>query len=54
MKKLNQYHCYICKYFEYRDPQQVSAFFMDKCPRCQVGNLENVGQIIQNLPDRKK
>ena len=54
MKKLNQYYCNVCRYFEYRDPQQVSAFFMDACPRCQVGKLEKIGEIVKNLPDTKK
>lgn len=54
MKKINEYHCPICNYFEFREAQQVSAFFMDICPRCQVGKLEKVGQIIHNLPDTKK
>ena len=54
MKKLLQYYCNICCYSEFRDADQINAFFMDTCPQCRTGKLEKIGEAIYNGPPDKK
>lgn len=46
MKKTIERACPVCRYTEFRDAEQISLFFMDVCPKCGLGRLEKIGQII--------
>lgn len=43
--KLDVYQCPVCYYTEH-EPAGAVRLFLDKCPRCVVGNMERIQTAV--------